>query len=396
MKGLVAYSIEDRSRHAGTLLVADLKEKLSSHLDSGEDESPAVVLVFVSVAHDIDELTAPLREAWPELPMCGCTVFGNLSHLGNDDMTFSASMVMLCGEKLSASPFLYDFLKGNDQQIGENIGGFVNSHRNTDENALLFLFPDAWSVNMSTLFRGIEGSLGKSIDIVGGFASDDYQTEKTSQYANYAKSSNGVSGFLLQGDFQHEIVVSHGSRPMGGSYVVTKASGQKVLELNNQPALDILRDCLGADVLADYGQLANVLGLGFPFQNKNYSEDLLLRAVMGIDKEQKSIKLGGDVEEGSEVFFCLRNEENIAEATTQMTGELLSRFSDLDSLFFLYFNCDGRGTYLYGEPGVNVETLMNALPNNNNFAGFFTFGEIAPFNGRNMLHNYTGVLLGMK
>ena len=59
--------------------------------------------------------------------------------------------------------------------------------------------------------------------------------------------------------------------------------------------------------------------------------------------------------------------------------------------FGLYFNCAGRGSALYGIPGVDaayISQRFGDLP----IAGFFGNAEMAPLQDRNVLFTHTGVL----
>jgi small ligand-binding sensory domain FIST len=60
--------------------------------------------------------------------------------------------------------------------------------------------------------------------------------------------------------------------------------------------------------------------------------------------------------------------------------------------FGVYFNCAGRGSDLYGQPGLDPELIQRRfgpLP----LAGIQSSFEIAPTCGRPRIHMLTGVLL---
>ena len=74
-----------------------------------------------------------------------------------------------------------------------------------------------------------------------------------------------------------------------------------------------------------------------------------------------------------------------------MVEQALARGPDAPR-FGVYFNCAGRGSALYGQPGLDPELIrrrFGKLP----VVGIESSFEIAPACGRPRIHMFTGVLL---
>ncbi len=95
---------------------------------------------------------------------------------------------------------------------------------------------------------------------------------------------------------------------------------------------------------------------------------------------------------GQVVSFTLRDPEQARKDMEKMLEDMARRQNGHRPALALYFDCCGRGSSLYGTPGVDVELfkrIMGDIP----FIGFYSYAEIAPIRQVNYLHNYTGVLL---
>jgi small ligand-binding sensory domain FIST len=57
----------------------------------------------------------------------------------------------------------------------------------------------------------------------------------------------------------------------------------------------------------------------------------------------------------------------------------------------LVFTCNGRGSYLFGEP--NHDAALVADHAGPATAGFFCAGELGPIGGANFLHGFTASIL---
>lgn len=366
-------------------------------LDRLRGAPPAMLMLFASVGHDLPRLLEGIDTVLPNVPLCGCSGAGIIHSSGCDEATHSIVLLALTATDLHCSPFLFGELEENPERVGALIGEHVVlSRRETAEESLLFLFTDGLTVNADALFRGIKKTCPDHIDIVGGTAGNDFQHHSTYQFSNNQVVRNGVCGMLMQGSFTYQLGVTHGSKPVGLMRTITRSSGNVILEIDNLPALDILKQFIGSERVHDFGQTLNLFELGEEFCGHGYSENILNRAIIGIDEERNGIRLAVEIAEGTNVRITRRDADLVLSRTREM-GRLLTRNlrAPTDATYF-FFNCCGRGSYLFGDPEPDVEALKSVLGPESAMIGFFTFGEFAPIKQQNYFHNYTGVLLGIE
>lgn len=389
IKRAVAYSKIDDSYKAGKYAIAEIIKKLGKH--------PDFLFLFATVGHEMSKIFQGIESVANNIPLCGCSGLGSITNLGCDEATHSLAMMGMVSKNVFFHPFIVPGLSADCEKVGREIGNKIKLiELSPDDKQLLFLFPDGLTINSDGLFKGIENILGYHIDFVGGTAGNDYHFSQTYQFCDREILSDAVAGVLITGDFNYSIGVSHGSKPLGNLKTVTKAQDNIIYEIDNEPALDLLNSLVGEERMSDFGQAINLIGLGQSFEGKGYDGDMINRAIIGIDKEQGSIKLGVPIPVGSIFRMTRRNEAKVKQGTESIAHKVTAAMQYPEDATYFYFNCSGRGSYLFGEPEPDVNNLMEVLGNDKDMIGFFCFGEIAPVMRENHFHNYTGIFVGIE
>jgi hypothetical protein len=359
--------------------------------------SPDFFFLFTTVGHDLGALLSGISSVCPKVPLCGCSGSGVITSAGCDEATHSLGLLAISSPRLRFSPFVFSGLAADPETVGAQIAqGLAAELAIPCRNRLLFLFTDGLTVNADALLRGLEQRLAQHLDIVGGSAGNDFEGQTTFQFCNGRVLSDGVVGVLVSGDFSYCLGVSHGSRPVGLFRTITKAEKNLVLEIDGQPAIDFLSAILGGERVHDVGQVLNLFELGEQFSGRGYDEDIINRAIVGVDRERGAIRLPVELAPGTKVRITRRDPQLVLEKTEQMAQRLVAAMGEGDDgAAYFYFNCSGRGSYLFGEPEPDVQALRRGLGHERSLIGFFTFGEFAPLADRNYFHNYTGILVGM-
>lgn len=362
-----------------------------------QDRAPDFLFLFATVGHDIPEIIRGIRSTGNDIPLCGCTGSGVISDTGCDEATHSVGLMGIRSENLRFTPFIFPGLSSGPEKIGGKIARIIKSQGlSGNDRKLLFLFADGLTINADALFRGLNNALPYHVDMVGGTAGNDFQSDKTHQFFNEDVCNDAVAGVLLHGDFNYRIGVTHGSKPIGLFRTITRSEANMIYEIDNAPALDLLIDFIGKERVKDFGQTLNLFELGESFEGKGYSEDILNRAILGVDEEQRGIRLAVEIPEGTKVRITRRDMDLVVQKTREMAETLTRSMMSPDQAAYFYFNCSGRGSYLFGAPEPDVDALREGIGPNKAMIGFFTFGEFAPVREHNHFHNYTGILVGIE
>lgn len=384
----VSYCFIKDAFEAGKISIQEVMEKLNG-------KKPDILILFNTIGYNIEKIIDGIYSQIDHvIPVVGCTGSGVITSQGTDEAYQSLGLMGISCENIRFTPFIYKNLSLEPFITGTKIGNKINSLGLSEEDKkLLILLADGLTVNSSELLKGIKEKLGYHIDCVGGTAGHDYQSDKTYQFCNKEIYNDAVTGFVISGDFNYAIEVSHGSKPIGGQKIITKSKGNIIYEIDNEPVNSIIEKFWGERKNADIGQNLNLIGLGEAFEGMGYSQDIIIRAVLGL--EDGFIRIGTTLTEGTRIYITRRDKSNVKEKTQIMGKNILKRMKEPDNAAYFYFNCTGRGTHLYGNPNADVDNLMEILEDKD-MIGFYTFGEFAPVKGMNYFHNYTGVLVGIE
>ncbi len=229
----------------------------------------------------------------------------------------------------------------------------------------------------------------------------------------------GLSGVAF--DAQVELVsrVTQGCQPIGAQAAITAAQDNVVLELDGEPALDVLLDTLGVTLQGDAqaalravrATLAGLEDADAPQRQRtgHFGADTRVRHIVGLDATRSGVALGDHVEVGMRLAFCQRNvgaaRADLMRICAEIREELSPQLEEAQALpaagsaphaesaggrricGALYVSCSGRGGPHFGGPSAELQIVRHAL-GDVPLAGFFAGGEIAA----HRLYGYTGVL----
>lgn len=172
---------------------------------------------------------------------------------------------------------------------------------------------------------------------------------------------------------------------LGAAKRVTAAQGNVVFTIDHQPALDTYMKYL--DITED--DLPQ-LGVDYPLLVQQEGAPTVLRAVMGVDKQRRSLTFAGTVPQGTEVQFSSCPGAEVLDATRGEIARLKEEMGHAEVM--LLFSCMARHLAL----GPDVETEIEfayrqwGVP----LLGFFSSGEIGQnAGGACGFHNETYTLL---
>ena len=110
----------------------------------------------------------------------------------------------------------------------------------------------------------------------------------------------------------------------------------------------------------------------FPLRIKRDNEETALRAVIGIDREKRSLIFAGSVPQDSMVTFSSSPGFEVVKTTTSKLTEFYEKDPHAD--MFILFSCMAR--HLALGPMVSQEIKFAADKWKAPVVGFFTYGEI--------------------
>ncbi|MEK6627760.1 MAG: FIST C-terminal domain-containing protein, partial [Bdellovibrionota bacterium] len=237
------------------------------------------------------------------------------------------------------------------------------------------------------------------IVIAGGLAGDGANFSHTWVLHENKIKSNTIIAVGLYGK---SLNITNASRAgwdkFGPERVITKSSGNILFEIDNRPALDLYKEYLG-----EKSKELPASGLFFPLQirSSKVDENRLIRTILAINEEQKSITFAGDVPEGHIAQLMKANFERVIEAANE-AGEVIKK-SNIEnsqatsSKLTLAISCVGRRLVLGERAEEELEALMTTLPEKSLLTGFYSYGEIGATltGGASDLHNQSMTVISL-
>lgn len=288
------------------------------------------------------------------------------------------------------------FDKTKIETAAVNIKDFSNSYDAAAElaNRLpkeklvhILVFSDGNLVNGSELVKGLVTWTGENVMVTGGLAGDGANFNSTLVGFN----SNAVEGQIVAiGFYGDNISITHGSQ--GGWDVfglekrITRSKSNVLFEIENQNALELYKKYLGPEAANLPGSaLLFPLSVVIPGTKKP-----VVRTILSINENEKSMTFAGDVPEGSKVRFMKANFDRLTEAASGAAQNTLVNHN-YKPVFSLLISCVGRKLILGERTVEEVKAVNKTYDNKTAIAGFYSYGEISPFNEGNdcQLHNQT-------
>ncbi|NRS89079.1 hypothetical protein HNQ02_001999 [Flavobacterium sp. 7E] len=254
----------------------------------------------------------------------------------------------------------------------------------------LFVLSEGSFVNGSSLINGLETNIDANLSITGGMCGDDARFEKT--LASY-KENPKEGEVILIGFYGATLEVSYASFggwiPFGPERIITKAEGNILYEIDGHPALDLYKKYLG-DKSNELPQASLLYPLNVTPDGK---KDPVVRTILNINNEDQSMILAGDAPVNSRVQLMMASVDGIAQGA-QTAAKLAMNNRKSKPELALLVSCIGRKLVMNQRVEEEVEQVREVVGERVPMAGFYSYGEMAPFNGSTSceLHNQTMTL----
>ncbi|AOW20497.1 FIST signal transduction protein [Urechidicola croceus] len=251
----------------------------------------------------------------------------------------------------------------------------------------VFIVSEGSFINGSELAKGMVSKTDKNLLITGGLCGDDARFEKTlASYNENPKEGEIVAIGLYGVTLEITSSIYGGWTPFGPERIVTKSDNNVLFELDDKPALDLYKTYLG-----EKAKELPSAALLFPLNVRTKEEDQsFVRTILNINEQENTMTLAGSIPVDSKVQLMMTNVDNIAKASEQAALQAMRNRKSKPQLALLV-SCIGRKLVLDQRVEEEVEEVVEIIGKDATVCGFYSYGEIAPFEGEAscQLHNQT-------
>jgi hypothetical protein len=349
--------------------------------------SPDLILVFGAPAAFEPKLHSCLRGAFPDTRLMGCSTAGEICQDSVLDSTLVLSAVKFEHARWRVAQTHFDGLADSAAA-----GGRIATALAAPDLHHLFVLAPGVDINGSALIEGVRAQVPNQVILTGGLASDGGSFTRTFVMSDEGISHDRVAAVAFYGERLRVGTGSYGGwRPFGPARRVTHANGNRLYELDGEPALTIYKRYLG-----EYASELPKSGLLFPFSmlGRDGSSAGLIRTILGIDERDDSLLLAGDVEPGGQVQLMQASTDALVGGAQTAAAEALAQLraaGAADAALVLMVSCIGRKLVMGGRVDEEIEAVGQEFGPGSMHAGFYSNGELAPA-GASLpcsLHNQT-------
>ncbi len=362
-----------------------LHDGLNWKIKGKKPDAPDLVLAFLSA--DLPDMAVQfdfLRKAFKHAIVVGCSTSGEIfeDNVSTDKaagviISFEQTKTALARTEIDDPKHSFEAGARLANDLPEDMGGAL---------AGVYVISDGLLVNGTELVAGMQSMLGDEIPLSGGLAGDADRFGKSYVGANNSMRLGQIAAI---GFYGHNVKLLNSSvsgwNEFGHERVITRASDNILYELNYEPALDIYKRYLGEDA-KDLPKSALLYPL--KIYKPGYKEHELIRSVVGIDEEEKSLIFAGNMPEGYNARLMLGNSDDLVTGA-ERAARALPDINPEKSVALLV-SCIGRLLVMGPRAYEEVLEVKDCLQNTPQI-GFYSYGEISPNrkSGRCDLHNQT-------
>jgi hypothetical protein len=359
--------------------VFELEEKIIGYKKTGY--LPTFSIVFCSTVHDLEAVRHIHHKH--DIDLFGCSSAGEIL----DDEIYEKALVCLLFDldkkyyKIKA----IEKINKTTYQAAFEMGAYAEK---CFKNPALLVISGDITINGDDIILGLKDGLkGRELPIYGGLSSDDLKLKKTSVFSRDNLTDNGLLALV----FDNEKVVVEGLATSGWEAVgsintITKAEGNILYTINNEPALDVYLKYFGSfNNMSKPNDFSNI-SAQYPIQILRKEGYNVLRSPLLSNEEDKSIILAGGVKDGDQFRFSIAPGFEVIKQTIDEFKMLKNQAKEADAL--ILFSCKGRHAAL----GPFIEDEIKGIYDywSAPLIGFFTYGEIGMTNkGYCDFHNET-------
>ncbi len=322
-----------------------------------------------------------LREEFPNASIVINSTSGEIHGDGVHDNTIVANAIF--------------FEKSHIRTVEVNIKNHIESYQagakianelleETDLQGIMII-SDGNKVNGTRLTQALNEITNYKTLITGGLAGDQARFEKTVVGLNSEPIEGKIVGI---GFYGKHLSIGHGT--VGGWDVfgpereISKSEYNILYAIDEQPALDLYKEYLGPHAKNLPGS-----ALLFPISLRaTASATPVVRTILSIDEENKSMTFAGDVPTGSIVRFMRANYDRIIDASAQAAEQAVTSLNTVPELAIL-ISCVGRKLVLGQRTEEEIEVAREIFGNETLLTGFYSYGELSPSGSKCELHNQT-------
>ena len=351
--------------------------------------------------HDPQQLARGAQEVLGEAAqIVGGSAGGAITNnsLGYDG--YQVGIGVLSSGVYQADVFLERDLSDNEFDVGKKLGRKLEQ---SGASSVLFFYDSLKrpaadggpELNLATpILEGMEQSLSSWPSVAGaGLVADAAMLQPSYLLLDDQVIKQSAMALAFSGGVQMGTLILHGCKPASPYHTITRTEGNAVLEIDGEPALEMVDKMLGQANRMNWKDFPFFITLGLnrgdkfeAFDAKNYAN----RLCFSVDADKKAlIMFEPDLQPGDEVQLMRRSID--LDYVGDQIKEFRKQLKSKEPFFARYIDCVGRASAYSGteeEEASEVQRHIGDIP----LLGFYSGVEVARCGSDIQALDWTGVL----
>ncbi|WP_406683450.1 FIST C-terminal domain-containing protein [Seonamhaeicola sp. MEBiC1930] len=307
---------------------------------------------------------------------------GNIISNSVDDECITITAI-----EFERSSFVVQTINLNDTELDSYKAGIQLVNKlPKDGLKYIMVFSDGSFINGSELTKGMNFAVNSNVLITGGLSADSDRFERTIVSYNENPKDGEIVAVGFYGDtLEVSSSIEGGWQPFGAERTVTRSKANILYELDKKPALDLFKKYLG-----DKADELPVSTMFYPLEVKIDEDQSIVRTVLNINEDYNAMIFAGDVPLNSKVQLMMTNVDDLVNSAQLTAQQAFEKLINKPQLAIVNSGL-GRKLLLDQRTVEEIEQIKTVIGNEIVITGFYSNGEIAPFEDENMcqIHNQT-------
>lgn len=310
-----------------------------------------------------------LKEAFPQAQIVICSSSGQISNTCQIAKEIVATAIQF--EKTKIKAIVADIIARPNLS---DLGNAIQSDLFADDLQSILVLSEGSHVNGTELINEMIEKTGRKIPIFGGLAGDEFAFEKTIVGLNQQASPGKIVAIGFYGDSIRFGFSSEGGwSDFGPEREVTQSDKNVLYKIGDYFALDLYKQYLGKFAKELPGS-----SLYFPLSmRESHSATSVVRTILSIDEENKSMTFAGNIPQGSSVRLMKGNTDKLIDASAKAAAQIAREPATTRQLALLV-SCVGRRIVLGDRTEEELEVVRETFGGNTMLCGFYSYGEVSP------------------
>lgn len=365
-----------------------------------ENPSCDLIIINASIGHNLEQLVAHAQQHCQDARIVAASCAGIVGKEGVSESLKDVALMAVRGDEFCIAHVDGIFGWNAEEQAKALARQLLQQNPAIN---MVYLLVSGIDMASDQLIKGFESVLGPDVTLFGATTSDNMRGISTQQALDSSTFTHGaIAVGFADPSLEVETQATHGFIANGDPLVVTRAEGNRIIELNGHPAWQEYLSRLGLPESAGLADSIPIGAIAEPLseqQAQAYGNSHILRVVTHVDSNG-ALVYPTYCQTGSKLWLTLRDEERIFTDLERMIAAMQVKAAGRKPVAVFQADCLARGRRLFNRIMKEelVQRMQHPFSTDGNvpaWLGMYGFGEYARLLGENTYHNYTTALAAL-